>query len=93
MSEPPFSERCSALEFLGESRQPEAFPFLINYLEDPSLPEGLSAARGLAMHRSSDAKNRLKSALNSVDSEVRESVMHWLLGETSVSDRAVVEGG
>ena len=71
-------ERCSALEFLGESRHPDAFPFLINYLEDTSRPEWLSAARGLAMHRSSDAKNRLKSALNSVDSEVRESVMHWL---------------
>ena len=71
-------ERCSALELLGESRHPKAVESLQEYLSDPARPEWLSAARGLAMHRSPEAKIRLKSALGSVDAELRGSVMDWL---------------
>ena len=71
-------ERCSALELLGESRHPQAVESIQEYLSDPARPEWLSAARGLAMHRSPEAKIRLKSALGSVDAELRGSVMDWL---------------
>ena len=71
-------ERCSALELIGESRHPQAIENIDEYLLDPARPEWLSAARGLAMHRSAEAKIRLKSALGSVDAELRESVMDWL---------------
>ena len=71
-------ERCSALEFLGETRHEAALKILMPHLSDPTRPEWLSAARGLAMHRSSEAQKVLKSALKSVDAELRESVMSWL---------------
>lgn len=71
-------ERCSAIEFLGESGHTDILDFLSEYLKNPSRPEWLAAARGLAMHRSSESKLRLKSALDSVDGDLRESVTHWL---------------
>ena len=71
-------ERCSALEFIGESRHPKAVENIREYLINPARPEWLSAARGLGMHRSPEAKIVLKSALGSVDAELQESVMDWL---------------